>query len=332
MNKQRVTWIVLVLLAVTGLASVAQAQEENSNYTYEEYSYYTKAQKETDLAKKEAALFEFMEKFPQSTLVPNILGEFQNYFTGQMQQKNYDAVIAAAQKLLGIRPEEQVALQALAGAYFFKQDFTNYITYGEMIYAKHPLPEPAYYLGGAAVSIGDIPKAEKYLLELEKIGTLPMRIDVTFKIYNFYFTKKDEAKAVEYAQKVVALFENNPKPDDFQGDWGAFELQFLNPCYGYLGNYNMTRAKNYTVAAEMFTKILQKNPKDAATHFYLGMAYWLSGKATMAAPCLAKATVLKVSPISEKAAAQLNKLLTNAGLAEKYEEYLTKAKVELGLQ
>ncbi len=333
MKKHVVRFFSLVALLCFVLPPLAvMAQEESSEYTFEEYSYYDKAKKETDPAKKEADLFEFLEKFPQSKLIPHAMAEFKNLFDMLMQQKKYDEAIAAANKLLAVRPDELVAHQALAGAYYFKQDYANYLKSSEIIYAKSPATEPAYYMADAAIKINDFATAEKYFADVEKGDRPLMRIDLAFKLFQA-FAKADEAKATAYAQKVIDACNATPQaPPAFQGaDWNAFRVSMINPCYGYMGNVAF-RAKNFDQAAVMFGKILENNPKDAATHFYLGMALWFGKKAKEAAPEFAKAVVLNVSPVSEKANEQLHKLLEGAGLADKYNEYITNAKTDLGLQ
>lgn len=331
MKNHVVRFFSLVALLCFVLPPLAvMAQEESSEYTFEEYSYYDKAKKETDPVKKEADLFEFMEKFPQSKLTPHAMAEFKNLFDMLLQQKNYDATIAAANKLLTIRPDELVAHQALAGAYYFKQDFANYLKSSEIIYAKSPATEQAYFMADAAIKISDAARAEKYYADVEKGDKPLMKVDLAFKLFNFYM-KTDEAKAIAYATKVTETMAVTEKPADFQGDWAVFKMSMVNPCYGYLGNVAF-KAKNFDQAAAMFGKILENNPKDAATHFYLGMALWFGKKAKEAAPEFAKAYVLNVSPVSEKANEQLKKLLEGAGLSAKYDEYVANAKTDLGLQ
>lgn len=322
----------LALLCLVLPPLAVMAQEESSEYTFEEYSYYDKAKKETDPVKKEADLFEFMEKFPQSKLIPHAMAEFKTLFDMLMQQKKYDEAIAAANKLLTMHPDELVAHQALAGAYYFKQDYANYLKYSGIIYTKNPSTEPAYYMADAAIKINDFATAEKYFADVDKGDRPLMRIDLAFKLFQA-FTKTDEAKATAFAHKVIDACNATPEaPAAFQGaDWNAFRISMVNPCYDFLGN-NAFKVQNYDVAAQMYTKISESFPKDATTHFKLGMAYWYGKKAKEAAPEFAKAVVLKVSPVSEKADAQLRKLLESAGLAAKYDEYIATAKTDLGIQ
>jgi tetratricopeptide (TPR) repeat protein len=334
MKIQTVRWFVLAVLVCMLLptAAVFAQEEQSSDYTFEEYSYYDKAKKETDPAKKEAELFEFMDKFPESKLNPYILAEFKNLFDALMKQKKYDQVIAIAKKVLERHPDAMVAQQGLAGAYYFKQDYADYLKASEVIYAKSPATEPAYYMADAAIKINDVARAEKYTAEVEKGDRPLMKIDLAFKLFSL-FAKTNDPKTEIWAQKLVQLCNATPdKPAAFNGgDWNAFRVSMVNPCYGYMGNAAM-KASNFDRAAEMFTKILENNPKDAASHFYLGLAYWFGKKAKEAAPEFAKAVVLNAGVVSQRADEQLKKLLEQAQLADKYNEYIATAKTELGIQ
>ncbi|HOB54008.1 MAG TPA: tetratricopeptide repeat protein [Acidobacteriota bacterium] len=328
-NRGRIRLILTAALALTLLVAVAVPQEAKEEYTYEEYSYYNKAKAETDLAKKEAAIFEFLEKFPHSTLTNYVMAEFQAWANAAIQKGSHDQVIAASTRLREMVPGSDVPVQALASAYYFKQDFPNYLANSEILYAKQPNVQMAYYMADAAIKCGDTVRAEKYLGAVEQEGALLMKVDLAYKLYGYYAGKNDP-KTIETAQKVIALLEGSEAPADFKGDWAAFKNGTLAVCYSAVGNSQL-KASNFTAAAETFEKVVKVNPKDAASYFYLGLSYWFGKQAKAAAPAFAKAAVLN-QPISAKAAEQLYKLLEGAGLAEKYDEYIATAKTELGIQ
>jgi len=222
------------------------------------------------LAKKEAALFEFLNRYPKSTLMPYVMTEFRVYFDKLLKARKFDKAISSAKKLLRYRPGELAAYQALAGAYYSKKDYANYLKYGELIYKKTPSVNLAYFLACAAFDAKKLDKCESYFNVVNAKGTLLMKIDLALKLYSYYFTQKNNAKTLFYAKKVVSLFENNQKPANFKGDWRSYKIKFLNPCYGYIGSEYL-RSKNFTQAAAVFEKILQINPHDAASYFWLGL-------------------------------------------------------------
>mgnify|MGYP001171424590 FL=1 len=321
--------LVLTALALVLLVAVALPQEAKEEYTYEEYSYYNKAKTETDLAKKEAAIFEFLEKFPNSKLLQYVMVEFQQYANGMIQKGGHDQVIAAAKRLQQMVPDSDVPVQSMASAYYFKQDYPNYLAQSEILYAKQPNVQMAYYMADAAIKCGDTVRAEKYLGAVEQEGALLMKVDLAYKLFGYYMGK-DDSKTVETAHKVIALLNGSEAPADFKGDWNAFKNGTLTACYNAVGNACL-KASDFTGAAETFEKVVQINPKDAAAYFYLGLSYWFGKQAKAAAPAFAKAAVLNQA-VSPKAADQLRKLLDGAGMAEKYDEYLATAKAELGIQ
>lgn len=321
----------LVLLSSIFLTFILADAQESPGYSYEEYSYYTKAQKEKDLDKKDAALFEFMEKYPDSKLMPYIMAEFQKYFTARIQNKQFDKAIADAKKLLSIRKDEPVAINTLAAAYYQKKDYSEYLQYAEMIYAKNPTPQLAYYMADAALNIGDIAKAEKYTSAVERTGTLVMKVDLNYKLYLYYRRNKNDNKTLEQAQTLANLLRGATRPADFKGDWDKYRTSILLPVLGTLGTHYM-QVKDFNQAIPTFQQLLSMNNKDAVSHFYLGLAYWFNKQATKAAPEFAKAIVLNVDPISQRAEDQLRKLLKAVNQGDKeYQKFLSDARTELGL-
>jgi len=335
MKKKMILPILILVLSMTSLMIYAQ---EDPGYTFEEYSYYQKAQKETDLNKKEAALFEFLQKFPdQNKLMPYIIGEFQKLFNARIQKKQYNKVISAANKLLKIRKNEIVAYNGLATASYQKKDFPSYVKYAEIIYKQKPSPTLAYYISDAAITAKDYTRAEKYLSSVSKGGTLLMKIDLVTKLFKSYMMQKNTQGATGKAKKLITLFEKNPnKPTDFKGgNWGTYKNNILKSCYDFLAKHCMEK-QNYAGAIAAFLKLMALNNNDASLHLRLGMAYWLDGKATMAAPELAMSVALNDDNISPKAEAQLRKMLeknelTGKALEDKYKELLDDAKLKLNL-
>lgn len=304
------------------------AQEQEGEYTYEEYSYYNKAKTEADLAKKELALFEFLEKFPDSKLMPHVMAEFQNYFNALVQRKSYDQAVTTAKKLLEIRKDENVAISAISSAYYLKQDWSNYAVYADMMYAKTPSGDLAYYIAAAAVDGNVAAMQDKYIPIVESNGTLPMRVVLAHKQYSKAFAAQDQTKALEYARKIDGLFTNNAKPDNFQGDWSAFVKQYHIPVLSWMAAA-IARANDLEGAAAVYAKLVEFNPRDAGNQYRLGMIYWRAKKATQAGLPLAKAVVLNDPRISPNAERDLRELTKE--VPDKYNEYIEAAKKELGI-
>jgi|GEM_PF-1184504 len=334
MKKVLIPLALLLLLPVNALL----AQQEDPGYTFEEYSYYQKAVKETDLDKKEEALFEFMSKFPeQKNLMPYVMAEFQKLFNARMQKQQYDQVISAANKLLQQRPNETVALNGLAMAYFQKKDYANYLKYAEILFQKSPNPTLAYYMDDAALNIKDTARAEKYLPQVERGGTLLMKIDLISRLFKLYVAENNVAEAITKGQKLIALLEANPNaPSDFKGgNWNTYKNNLLQSSYDFLANHYIAN-KDYAGALPYLQRLIGLNPKDAALHFRMGMAFWLNGKASMAAPELAMAVVLNDDKVSPRAEKQLKELLQKSGnegqaLTDKFNELVADARTKLNL-
>jgi tetratricopeptide (TPR) repeat protein len=269
--------------------------------------------------------------------MPYVMGEFQKLFNARLQKKQYDQIISAANKLLQSRPNETVAFSGLAMAYFQKKDYGNYLKYAEILYQKDPNPTLAYYMDDAAINIKDSSRAEKYLTPVERGGTLLMKIDLISRLYKLYVAENNTSEAINKAEKLIALLEANPSPpNDFKGgNWNTYKNNILQSCYDFMASHYISN-KDYGKALAFLQRLSNMNPKDASLHFRMGMAFWLNGKASMAAPELAMAVVLEDGTISPRAEKQLKELLQRSGnegqaLTDKYNQLIDDAKTRLNI-
>src|SRR6266540_3632995 len=68
----------------------AKVEEPQEEYTEEEYDAYEKAKGETDIDKRQTALFAFLEKYPQSKLKPYIVSEYQILLFEYQKKKDFE--------------------------------------------------------------------------------------------------------------------------------------------------------------------------------------------------------------------------------------------------
>lgn len=326
------TLIVLGTLAASlAIGPVALAQEAKQP-SFEEYSYYTKAQKETDFAKKEAALFEFLEKYPDSSLMKNVRYEFQVLFNGLFKEKQFDKAIAVANKLAEVMKEDLLPTQYLAQAYYQKGDNANFIVHAEKLYAKYPSSQSAYYLATSALAVGDYAKVDQYAGDVEaKQGGPAMLADLYFKIQQTTAGKNDDISA-KYAQKAADLLENKPTLEGFQGDWKAFRGHIFTQSVMYLGRRAVAADKNADAAVQ-FERLIKDDPKNADGYFFKGLALYAGGEAKAAAEAFARAIVLNKPTVSDNASKKLDEIISATGAdATERTKFLDAAKAALGVQ
>ena len=107
--------VVISLAILIGLPVWIVAQAED---TYaEEYDLYEKAQGEANLTQRAALLIEFVQKYKQSQLDPNVAYLYSQYLDGMRQKGQWAQVAAASEKFLRHRPADKAAVAAATEAY-----------------------------------------------------------------------------------------------------------------------------------------------------------------------------------------------------------------------
>ena len=86
-------------------------QQEEQEYTEEEYDAYDKAVNEPDLDKRGDALIAFMEKYPKSKLQPHIVAAYQTLAYELHTKKDFGKLLSLAERWLKFFPDD---LQTIA--------------------------------------------------------------------------------------------------------------------------------------------------------------------------------------------------------------------------
>ena len=333
MKKARVGLLSLVATLVL-FALVLPAGLMAQEGKFVEYSYYKKAMETKDPVEKERMFTEFSQKFPESEYYPHMVYECRKYLVALIQAKQFDKVADLIGKL-GEKMQNDCQME-LAQSYYVKEDFAKYLEVTEKIYAAKAVPELAMYMALAAFRGNNQAAYDKYVAELSKPESLKLLIDLNYTIFDMCKQKNDPIKAEEFSLKVVAAFETAgfpasiDKPAGFpaNADWNQYLNQVLSPCLGYAG-YAHYKADKYDSAVDLFTKEIRVQPKDAAAYYYIGLIYNKQGKMDQVGPFFAKAAVLNMPNVSDKAKTFLRKLFNNE--EAKIQDALNKAKTDLGI-
>ncbi len=303
-----------------------------ANYTRAEYDAYMKIAKAQTASAKEANILAFVKKYPKSALMKYVKGEIQKVFMMLLKGKNFKEMIDFGKKLLNAPIDKQIPFNFLCTGCYGCGDYRNYINYAKKVYANTPSSSLAYYISLAALKTGDESTLEEYAGYVKSSGNFQMKMDILSKLNRFYLKRGETQKALNCALEIVNVIETNGKPANFKGDWNKYLHSFYLPFLKYLAVY-YTKNKNYSEAIKYYNKIVKISPKNAFAHFSLGLLYWFSRKATLAAPEFAKAIVINDPKVSPKADAKLKEMLKKIKNGKKkYEELLAKAKTELGIQ
>ncbi len=302
-----------------------------ANYTRAEYDAYMKIAKATTAQAKESNILGFVNKFPKSALMKYVKGEIQKVFSMLLKGKNYQEMIKFGKNLLNTSLDKNIAYNFLCTGYYGSGDFKNYIVYGKKLYKLNPSPTLAYYICLASLKINDEATLEEYAGYVKANGNFQMKMDILSKLNRFYRKKGETQKALNCALEIVNVIEKSGRPANFKGDWNKYLHSFYMPFLRYLAVY-YTKNKNYSEAIKYYNKIVKISPKNAFAHFSLGLLYWYSRKATLAAPEFAKAVVINDPKVSPKADAKLKEMLKKIKNGnKKYQELIAQAKTSLGM-
>lgn len=108
-----IVWVAAVLLCCAAPRAAAQGDQQSSKtpYTLPEYNAYQAAAGQTDPQAKIQALDDFVNKFPNSALMPLV---DQQYYTAYNQTKNYPKLIESVDKFLAVPEDKYLAIPGMS--------------------------------------------------------------------------------------------------------------------------------------------------------------------------------------------------------------------------
>ena len=326
-------WLSLTLVVFCLSLTAVWAGDSGPQYTASEYKAYMKVHTAATPDEKEAALFEFLNWNNQSSLMPNVLYELQLYLEERIKNNEADKAEAVAKQLLAnYAVAKEVAERIMARICLERKQFDCYLDYAEMIFNRSPMAKAAAEMAVVAAKARLADRCDKYIAIVEGKGSSQEKADLYFTLSRNCSEEKDEANALAYARKVVAVLDVPEKPADFTGDWAAYQTQVLNPSLGLIGmaHYN---ANEFQPAIDVFNKILQRDPKEILTIYYRGAAFNGLGDTEKALTDFAFVVALNDPKVSQNALETMRRILTKKGEdPAKAEEYVNKAKASLGVQ
>jgi len=182
------------------------------------------------------------------------------------------------------------------------RDFANAVKNLNAAMAKPPFPDTAYYLGFAYFKLGDLPNAEKWLKEAEKLNPRDSRVP-----YQLGFVYRKEGREDD-ANKALALSEDLHRQDDTEAklrsecgeklDQGPREdahaiceklyheddaerLTALGMIYGQHGDLQ--------AALKPFLRAAELSPQSPQVQYNLALTYFQLNRFADARPPLAEA-------------------------------------------
>ncbi len=248
-------------------------QEQEPEYTEEEYDAMIAATQEKDLDKRATLLLAFMEKYPNSKLKNYIVTTYQTLLYDYSKGQKYDKLLPLAEQWLKYYPNDLPTIAYVAESAHHLGQEQKYIEYALKIYAEKPNCELAASITN---SYGKTGAKDKALEWTQKLFSCP-QFDGNFSIrYIFaakYWEEKKPDKATEYAQLTLKSLAIAKKPaTQSDADWEKEKADIFVACNKIIGldAYDKQKFADSIKALEKITKV----KKDADAYFFIGMSQW----------------------------------------------------------
>ncbi|NWG14306.1 MAG: tetratricopeptide repeat protein [Acidobacteria bacterium] len=256
----------------------AVAQQEEQEYTEEEYEAYEKACNEKDLDKQGPMLLGFMEKYPNSKLQQYIVTSFQTLMYELQKQKKYDKLEPLAEQWLKYFPDDLQTWVYIADAAQKLGHFKKFTDYGLKIYAQKPTAGMCYYLAEAFEKTGD---QAQHLAWTEKLFGYP-EFDDKYELRMIFVKKHAEekrmGKAAEYAQLALKSMVMSKRPDGVaEAEWNKRLKESKRSCH-YLIGLNLYDEDKYRQAIQELERALAVDPRFDMAYYYIGLSQWKLGQ------------------------------------------------------
>lgn len=308
-----------------------QEQEQEQEYTEEEYNAYEQAVNEEDMAARADAIIAFMDEYPDSKLGQHVIAAYERMLYDLQQAQDYENLESIAGKWQDHSENKLRTIGYIAESAQKLGHNEKYIEYALKIFEAQPSASLAYYITEAYKTAGNQEKVEEWTLKLfeypEFAGDFSMRMQFVDK----YAGQGNLSKAAEYSRLALKSFDASEKPaETSDADWKKAENSVKFNCNWIIGQ-NYYSQENYSQAIKQFEQALKYKRSDEP-YFYIGHSLWKMDMIEEAILSFAKAEVLngKTSAQAKEHLESLYKALhnkTTIGIDKVYR----RARQQLGL-
>lgn len=301
--KSIVSKALVLVICLAGVSGVFGFQGTD---TYnDELDLYTKAEQETDQAKRRTILLEFIQKYQESEVDPNVAYLYAQSYEGYRRSGQWQSLANAAERYLRYRPNDVSSIQAATEAYQKLGNPQKLVAFGAQLYEQSASANTAYFVAKAYLSFNDHANFQtwgKRALQHDRNN-----VQVAVDLANSYWTAGNLTEAGTYAKRALdSISRATADPNS-----AAQMNQIRGFCYRAIGEAAHS-TNNRAVALQNFEKSLEYDPKNDFAHYRLGFIHWAGGKVGPAMLSFAKSFVLN-GPSSKDARTQLNQLHRQQG-------------------
>jgi tetratricopeptide (TPR) repeat protein len=305
-----------------------QAEEEETEYTEEEYNAWAEADKEPDPLKRGAMLLAFVDKYPESKLMPYINSSYERLLFETSEAEKYSELEVLAEQWSELRPGQLQTLAYLAKASEILEHDQKCVDCYEKIYKLRPTGSIAYQIARLYKKMGN---DDKYLEWADSVMMYPeyeTDFRLRYEIMQFHAAKNDIAKADAFARETIKAADLVKEPGE---DTRKHLAVARHDAYHVIG-VHLYDQKQFDEAIDAFRKAIEAE-RYAEGYYWIGMCEWEKKMVDEAIESFARAEVLggDIAPKAKERLEQLYKALhndTTIGIEKVYR----RAREELGIE
>jgi hypothetical protein len=265
----------------------AAAEEQEPEYSEEEYDAYDKAVNEPDLSKKATLLLEFKTKYPQSKLMPHINSAYENMLFDNFSAEKWDILEPLAEQWLKAHPGDQKSLKYIAVAAEKLGHDQRCVECLEELYTLQPSGSNAYNILQTYRRMKNLAKELEWA---EKVLTFPEfagDFELPYTFVHRYSESKNLAKAADWAHRTLKAVEQAKNLDATAQD----KLRVVRRnCYHVIGENNFNN-KKFDNALKSFQQAISIE-KYGDGYYFIGRCQWEQKEIDEAMLSFAKANIL----------------------------------------
>jgi tetratricopeptide (TPR) repeat protein len=309
------------------LQDQAQAEEEETEYGEEEYMAWEAADKETDPLKCGAMLLAFVDKYPESALMPYVNSSYERLLFECSEADKYTELEVLAEQWSQLHPDDLQTLAYLAKASEILEHDEKCVDCYEKIYKLRPTGSIAYQIARLYKKMGNDDKYLEWNASAMMYPEYETDFRLRYEIMQFHASKNNISKAEEFARETIKAADLVKDPSE---DTRKHLAVARHDAYHVIG-VNLYDQKQFDEAIEAFRKAIEAE-RYADGYYWIGMCEWEKKMVDEAIESFAKAEVLggDIAPKAKERMEQLYKAIhndTTIGIDKVYR----RAKEELGL-
>jgi tetratricopeptide (TPR) repeat protein len=286
----------------------ADAEEQETPYSEDEYNAYDTASKEANLEKRGTMLLEFIDKYPKSALMSYVKAAYENLLHECSQAKQYALLEPLAEKWLKLNPNNVQTLAYLAEAAQKLGNDQKYVQRLEEIYALDPKPSYAADILQTYGKIKNQAKVDEWTEKILKMPDYDANFSLRFDFVKKYMEANKYCKAADYARMTLKSMDLVKEPSKDVQDQMRLVRYVCHLAIG-ICSYESTK---FVDAIRSLQQAL-KFQKHGEPYYYIGMSQWKMDKIEEALLSFARAELQRgdIEPQAKEKVEQLYKALHN---------------------